>query len=447
MNLLRALRLDASPTSHTAISIVGAGGKTTALFQLAREFLAAKHKKVFVSASTHLGAWQIANADHHVIFKDITSLEMEIAGLDGVILITGEIVEDRTLPLMPGSLKWLRENSKDQNIPFLIEADGSRGHSLKAPTEHEPPIPEFSDLIIYVAGMSAIGKTLTDENVHRAEIYSQLSNLPVGHIVTSGSMVAMLRHPQGGLKNITTSMRRIAFLNQADSPALQALGGNMVRSLLNDFDSVIVGSLKNGVFQTIEHTAGVILAAGQSTRYGSPKQLLDWHGKPFVRHIAETAVQSGLWPVVVVTGAYHSEIESCLTDLPVKVVQNVNYVQGQSTSIQAGLRELTEKNGACIFLLADQPQIQPEVIRALIEAHSRELSPIIAPLVLEERRANPVLFDKVTFPDLLELKGDVGGRVIFSKYKVEYLPWHDDSLLLDVDKPEDYQRLVEDETL
>lgn len=447
MNLLHAFRLDTGSFSAPAISIVGAGGKTTTLFQLAREFLAAKHRKVFVSTSTHLGAWQIANADHHIIFKDIISLEMEIASLDGIILITGEITKDRTLPLEASILSWLREYSKDQNTPFLIEADGSRGHSLKAPAKHEPPIPGFSDLVIYVAGMNAIGKTLASENVHRAEIYSKLSNLPVGDIVTPESVVAMLRHPAGGLKNITPSMHHIAFLNQADSPTLQALGGNMARSLLNDFDSVIVGSLKNRIFQTIQHTAGIILAAGQSIRYGSPKQLLDWHGKPFVRHIAETALQSGLWPVIVVTGAHHSEIESCLTNLPVKVVQNMDYEQGQSASIQAGLRELPKKNGACVFLLADQPQIPPEVIRALIEAHTRELPPIIAPLVLEERRANPVLFDKVTFPDLLELKGDVGGRAIFSKYKVEYLPWHDDRLLLDVDKPEDYQRLVEDETL
>ena len=74
-------------------------------------------------------------------------------------------------------------------------------------------------------------------------------------------------------------------------------------------------------------------------------------------------------------------------------------------------------------------------------------SQFLAPLVLEERRANPVLFDKVTFPDLLKLEGDIGGRGIFSNYKVEYLPWHDDRLLFDVDKPEDYKRLVEDETL
>jgi molybdenum cofactor cytidylyltransferase len=68
---------------------------------------------------------------------------------------------------------------------------------------------------------------------------------------------------------------------------------------------------------------------------------------------------------------------------------------------------------------------------------------ILAPLVLEERRANPVLFDRDTFPDLLQLKGDVGGRAIFDKHRVEYLPWHDDILLLDVDNPQDYDRLKE----
>ena len=82
-----------------------------------------------------------------------------------------------------------------------------------------------------------------------------------------------------------------------------------------------------------------------------------------------------------------------------------------------------------------------EVIRALVESHTQGLQPILAPLVLEERRANPVLFDQVTFPDLLKLTGDVGGRGIFDKHRVEYLPWHDDILLFDVDQPEDYQRL------
>jgi len=96
--------------------------------------------------------------------------------------------------------------------------------------------------------------------------------------------------------------------------------------------------------------------------------------------------------------------------------------------------------GAAIFLLADQPQVTPMVLRALVEQHSAELAPIVAPLVAGQR-ANPVLFDRVTFPDLMALTGDVGGRAIFSKYSPTYLPWHDESLLVDVDTPDDLRRL------
>jgi molybdenum cofactor cytidylyltransferase len=105
-----------------------------------------------------------------------------------------------------------------------------------------------------------------------------------------------------------------------------------------------------------------------------------------------------------------------------------------------------EGAGAAIFLLADQPQVTASVLRALLEKHAQGLYPVVAPLVLD-RRANPVLFDRVTFPDLLLLEGDVGGRAIFHKHRVEYLPWHDDRLLLDVDTPEMYQRLIGDESL
>jgi molybdenum cofactor cytidylyltransferase len=61
--------------------------------------------------------------------------------------------------------------------------------------------------------------------------------------------------------------------------------------------------------------------------------------------------------------------------------------------------------------------------------------------LVADRRANPVLFDQATFSDLKSLTGDVGGRAIFSKYQAAYLPWHDESLLMDVDTPEDLERL------
>jgi molybdenum cofactor cytidylyltransferase len=444
MNLSRALRIPYKPVQHNQttvrspeiVSFVGAGGKTTASFQLAHEII--NHKAVIVAPTTHLGAWQTRFADLHIIANQPEDIQLPA---EGVILITGGIDNGRTMPVNEAALSWLREYSKSHDIPLLIEADGSRQKSLKAPAKHEPPIPEFTDMVVVVAGLSVLGKPLTDEHVHRAEIFSQLSGLKINQTVTPDGLIRMLTHPQGGLKNIPPHARRVAFLNQADSPELQSIGGSMARELLGHFDSVIVGRLKASEFQTFERTAGIILAAGESTRFGAPKQLLDWRGKPFVRQVAETALQAGLGPVVVVTGFHAADVESALNGLPVEIVHNPEYQQGQSTSIRAGVQSLSDKVGAAIFLLADQPQTPVDVIRALVESHGQNMQAILAPLVLEDRRANPVLFDRDTFPDLMKLTGDVGGRGIFDKHRVEYLPWHDDILLFDVDKPEDYQRL------
>ena len=436
MQLSRALRLQ---TPHI-VSFTGAGGKTTAMFQLAHEY-----PQALVTATTHLGAWQTTLADHHIIATKLSDLEKIPS--QGVTLITGEIENGRTKPVNQDILDCLRAVSKKLQVPLLIESDGSRQKSIKAPANHEPPIPEFADTAIVVAGLSVLGKLLTNDDVHRAEIFSELSGLQINQPITADAIARMLIHPQGGLKNIPPTARRIALLNQADTLQLQSIGGGMARKLLDHFDSIVIGALKKNNLQTFEHTAGIILAAGKSTRYGSPKQLLEWRGKPFVRQVAETAIQAGLWPVVIVTGSHTTEVESCLKDLPVKIINNPKYQQGQSPSIQAGLQTLPQNIGAAVFLLADQPQIPVEVIRALIDSHTQGMQSILAPLVLEDRRANPVLFDRDTFPDLMQLTGDVGGRAIFSKYKVEYIPWHDDILLLDVDNPEDYQRLVENEKL
>jgi molybdenum cofactor cytidylyltransferase len=126
----------------------------------------------------------------------------------------------------------------------------------------------------------------------------------------------------------------------------------------------------------------------------------------------------------------------------VELVHNPDWGDGQSSSLQAGLRALRPETGAAIFLLADQPQVPAGLIAALVEAHSASLPPVVAPLV-DGQRANPTLFDRRTFPDLMALRGDVGGRALFSNYSIAWVPWHDPSLLLDVDTPMDYQKLLE----
>ncbi len=430
----------------TVAAFVGAGGKTTALFQLARELPA----PVIVSATTHLGIWQIPLADRHVIAATPAALEALEHGLNGVILVTGEIEEERTEPLDPETMKWLYEFCGYHSLPLLIEADGSRQKALKAEGEHEPPIPPFARLVIVVAGVSALGKPLREESVHRPEIFARLSGLQPGETITPSALARVLSHPEGGLKNIPDHARRVALLNQADTPELQAQADSIAKNLLPSFDAAILSSLKEKqIYAVREPIAGIILAAGGSQRFGQPKQLLEWRGNPFVRAVARTALEAGLSPVVVVTGAHQEQVAGAVQGLPVRVVHNKEWESGQASSIVKGVLTLTPYPsplkgegypGGAIFLLADQPQVTPTILHALVEEHASTLAPVVAPMVLD-RRANPVLFDREAFPELMKLEGDVGGRAIFSKYRVTYLPWHDDALLLDVDTPEHYQRL------
>ncbi len=189
--------------------------------------------------------------------------------------------------------------------------------------------------------------------------------------------------------------------------------------------------------------AGIILAAGGSSRLGGgSKMLLDWQGEPFIHKVARTALEAGLDPVVVVSGAQSERVVAAVRDLPVTVALNSAWETGQSSSIRRGVEALPAHCGGAIFLLGDQPQVNPTILRALIEEHCRSLAPITAPLV-EGKRANPVLFDRSTFADLGSLQGDMGGRALFSKYPVSWLTWNDSLLLMDVDTQEDYQRLLE----
>jgi molybdenum cofactor cytidylyltransferase len=466
MNLARALRVfdDRSETSSSsgigsesptnAIAFIGSGGKTTAIFQLARELSGGNESKfprgaevrgesVIVSATTHMGDWQVSLADQHIIVNS----EADLAGIEfqGVTLVTGPGQKDGRLQGVTNQvISWLYERAEKRQIPLLIEADGSRQRPLKAPGENEPAVPDFVDTVIVMAGLMGLGKPLLEEFIHRPEIYSALSGLAIGEPVLSEAILRVLTHPLGGLKNLPVEARKVMILNQADTPELQSAAQAMLESLLGSVDAVVIASLtQHKIFAAYERVAGIILAAGEARRFGQSKQLLDWRGEPFVRAVAKTALDAGLSPVAVVVGANGDNVEAAVRDLPVKIVRNANWPRGQSSSIRAGLASLPEHTGSSIFLLADQPQVTTAVLRALVAQHASELFSVVAPLVMMEQRANPVLFDRTTFPDLLALEGDVGGRALFSKYEIEYLPWHDDSLLLDVDKPEDYPRMKE----
>lgn len=442
MKLSKALRLSKPPV----VALVGAGGKTTALFMLARELAPS-----IVSTTTHLGEWQTNQCDVHIVVKNGAKLP-NISG-DGVSLVTGEKETDRFAGVDEAQLGELKKLAIDRGVSLLIEADGARQKPLKAPANHEPAIPDFVDTVIVTAGLQGLNNPLEEKSVHRSDLFSKISGLEIGKSVTVDALGKVMSDPWGGLKNLPSKARKMALLNQADTPELQSHGKLLAEKILPAYDAVVIASLEASrmhkpeerlIHAVHEKIAGIILAAGGSTRFGQPKQLLDFCGKPFIRAITEKAVSAGLDPVVVVTGSHGEEVKQAVGDLQVQVVHNPLWESGQSTSIRTGISHLPTKCGGAVFLLSDQPQVSVEVLRSLVEFHSRDLPAILAPLV-NDRRANPVLFDRLTFEDLLDLKADQSGRALFSRFSPTYIEWTDDRLLMDVDTPEDYQKLLEGE--
>ena len=189
--------------------------------------------------------------------------------------------------------------------------------------------------------------------------------------------------------------------------------------------------------------AAIILAAGSASRMGQPKQLLDWGGRPLVRVVAEHALEARLDHVLVVVGAASDAVAAALADMPIELIQNPAFAEGQSTSLRAGIAALTSDVSAALVLLGDQPFVSPEIISRIVDEWRASGGTIVAP-VYRGQRGNPVLFAKEVFGELLAIEGDRGARAILATHpgRVRTVAFDDDRPLADIDTPEDYQRLV-----
>jgi molybdenum cofactor cytidylyltransferase len=427
-----------------AVAFVGAGGKTSAMFELAAELT----PPVLLSTTTHLGAWQANVADQHHVITSIEELKTINLNNGKTVLITGPVSTDQRLSGLDFSiLNAIYRYCQMNGHSLLVEADGGRQRPLKAPADYEPVIPPWADQVVVMAGLGGLGKPLDGVSVHRPEIFARLAGLKLGEEIQVTHLAQVLGSPLGGLKGIPEGASRDLLLNQAEGEIRRAQGARLASILEDVYDRVLIGSLQQQhdagpICSAHSRTAGIILAAGGSERLGGqPKQLLDWCGTSFVRQVAQTAISAGLDPLIVVTGSERVAVEDALSDLPVERVFNPDWAAGQSSSMRVGLTSLPMRCDRVMFLLSDQPQVSPLLIRQLIERHNQQRAPITAPM-MRERRGNPVLFSKETFEILKAISGDKGGRAAFNKFKVDNLPWIDDRALLDVDQVRDYVQLM-----
>ena len=156
---------------------------------------------------------------------------------------------------------------------------------------------------------------------------------------------------------------------------------------------------------------GLLLAAGRSSRtQGANKLLARLNGRPLVRIAAESALESGLSRLVVVTGHMHGEIRDALAGLDLDIVHNPDFAEGMGGSIRTGMRALPQSAEAVVVLLADMPGIDAQAIDRLIAAYRPEAGRAIIAAAHEGRRGHPVLFDRLFFASLSRLEGDTGAR-------------------------------------
>jgi molybdenum cofactor cytidylyltransferase len=181
--------------------------------------------------------------------------------------------------------------------------------------------------------------------------------------------------------------------------------------------------------------AGILLAAGLSTRFGRQKLLQPYRGELLVRKTARCFLDAGLQPVVAVVSNAPA-FGDALAGLPVTMVENPNPEDGVSTSIAIGLRALPETSSAALIGVADQPYLTADAIKALVDAFLP--GRIVVPR-FGDHRGNPPVFDRRFFVDLMQLRGDRGGQVVVNAHPEAVVEVSlAEEIGDDVDRPEDW---------
>jgi molybdenum cofactor cytidylyltransferase len=192
--------------------------------------------------------------------------------------------------------------------------------------------------------------------------------------------------------------------------------------------------------------AGLILAAGESSRMGSDKALLTYRGRTFLETIIFSLRSAGIEQIAVVLGHHAEEIQRAVSLAGTRVVLNRDYRRGQTSSLQAGLAALAEQSPEAVILcLVDHPVVSSEVIRKLRDRFVRSMPPVVVPTCLGQR-GHPVVINCALFSELLALGPDEAANGVIRKYRdaTEFVAVEDRGILLDVDDPGAYKNLERD---
>ena len=421
--LLEALAIDAETTS--VIAVVGGGGKTSLIFRLMEEFVA-DGKKVIVTTTTHM-AYEpdrpfAEDGDTDKICDQLKNFGYTVAaGLDRSKGKIGCLPEEK-LP----ELKKLCD-------VLLIEADGAKRLPLKVPGEREPVIPKFVELVIGVVGMDALGEPI-QKTCHRPEKVADFLGKGMEEVVTEDDIVKIAVSAEA-LRKCVDGREYCVLLNKADIRG-KAEAAERIAGKLEEYGVYTAwGSLKKKEYHHTCDLSLIMLAAGNSRRFGSNKLLYEIDGVPMyqrtLKKLQKAAREFKNCEIIVVT--QYEEIEAKAQGSGARVLINPHPERGISSSMQIGLAAAQESS-ACLFTVSDQPWLTTETIVNLVHKFQSEQKGM-ACTILNNKTGNPCIFSRKYYQELQEITGDKGGKQIINRHPedVAYLEIEDAKELVDVD--------------
>lgn len=185
--------------------------------------------------------------------------------------------------------------------------------------------------------------------------------------------------------------------------------------------------------------AAVILAAGGSSRFGSPKQLQIFRGETLVARAVRIATEADCASILVVAGRDKHSVAEALQETSARIIANETWENGIGNSIRCGVHATEETADAIVLLTCDQPLVQAATIRILVTAHENSGKPIVASRYAETLGI-PALFAAVCWPELLRLPDDSGAKSIIEsdRSRVKVIDFPDGAM--DIDTTEDWER-------
>ena len=230
------------------VSLVGAGGKTSLMFRIARE-LAEAGDSVLTTTTTKI-MWPAQTQSPHVILAD---------PIDEVLSKARKLLKEtrhmsavsHQIPPHPDKVKGFPPQAIEEFWKtglfrwILVEADGANRRPLKAPALYEPVIPDCSDWVIGLMGLIGVGKALDEEWIFRPELFAKLTGLKLGAPVTEEAAAASVKRKDGIMKGTPDKARKVIFLNMADQPGTLKIGRRIAELLKRGketrFSRIVIG--------------------------------------------------------------------------------------------------------------------------------------------------------------------------------------------------------------